>query len=545
MSRPDPRRASPTFEVGLDRADAVRERRAEADGKLAHGVSAHRPKAAKRGEQAGGELAPNPAGDAARTRPASAPGARAPERADASPRGGKACEATRVGEEAAARRPADAPAGQTVEIVGLPLAEGGREAEAAVGAAAVADLEAKQAADAEALATGPAMPDVLPNSLPEIPVAMPESRASTPEQGAATMPPASVAPAIGETATSHEGVAPVGADGNGATSAEAAASSEAVVPVAPASPSPAFIDAATSHDVPSRGSSGAVRSVGAGPATHQAPSGVTADFKGKFLAKVGGPAEGAPTNDGVASAAPQSAAAPLSEMSSGQPASGTAASVPGLQATPADKGMSPAALESMLAALPREAGERPAFEALVTGAGHSVDVTGLVPGGAAASAPAGASTTYGPAQAQGAASAAAPVSLAALPVEIGMRALEGVRQFEIRLAPEDLGRVDVTLNLGEEGSVDAHIVVERPETLLLLQRDARSLERAFEQAGLQTGSDGLRFSLRSDSQGGGGRERDGSGQQQGQGRGPLAGPLASEGLRPMKIAPARGLDITV
>jgi flagellar hook-length control protein FliK len=90
----------------------------------------------------------------------------------------------------------------------------------------------------------------------------------------------------------------------------------------------------------------------------------------------------------------------------------------------------------------------------------------------------------------------APVPLQAVAVEIGMRAMRGSKEFSIRLDPEDLGRVDIRLEISEEGQVQAKLVVDRVETLQLLQRDAKTLERAFEQAGLKTNPDGLQFSLR-------------------------------------------------
>jgi flagellar hook-length control protein FliK len=90
----------------------------------------------------------------------------------------------------------------------------------------------------------------------------------------------------------------------------------------------------------------------------------------------------------------------------------------------------------------------------------------------------------------------APVPLQAVAVEIGMRAMRGAKEFSIRLDPEDLGRIDVRLEISEAGQVQAKVVVERVETLQLLQRDAKTLERAFDQAGLKTSADGLQFSLR-------------------------------------------------
>jgi chemotaxis protein MotD len=54
----------------------------------------------------------------------------------------------------------------------------------------------------------------------------------------------------------------------------------------------------------------------------------------------------------------------------------------------------------------------------------------------------------------------------------------------------------VHLRVDRDGSVTSRLVVERPETLDLLRRDAPSLERALQNAGLKTGEQGLQFSLR-------------------------------------------------
>ncbi len=96
-------------------------------------------------------------------------------------------------------------------------------------------------------------------------------------------------------------------------------------------------------------------------------------------------------------------------------------------------------------------------------------------------------------------SASAGVAMAALPVEIAARALEGKRRFEIRLDPPELGRIDVRLDFGRDGQVTSRLVVERAETLDLLRRDSASLERALESAGLRTPDSGLQFSLRDQS----------------------------------------------
>lgn len=89
-----------------------------------------------------------------------------------------------------------------------------------------------------------------------------------------------------------------------------------------------------------------------------------------------------------------------------------------------------------------------------------------------------------------------PTPIHVVPIEIGLRAMSGSRQFDIRLDPDELGRVDVNLSISDKGEVSAKLVVDRVETLHLLQRDARTLERAFEQAGLKPSDGGVDITLR-------------------------------------------------
>lgn len=94
-----------------------------------------------------------------------------------------------------------------------------------------------------------------------------------------------------------------------------------------------------------------------------------------------------------------------------------------------------------------------------------------------------------------------PTPLQMLPIEIGMQAVRGVKTFQIRLDPAELGRVDVKLEIREDGEVKANLVVDRVETLAMLKRDASTLQQAFEQAGLRQSPDGLSFQLRGEQQG--------------------------------------------
>jgi flagellar hook-length control protein FliK len=126
------------------------------------------------------------------------------------------------------------------------------------------------------------------------------------------------------------------------------------------------------------------------------------------------------------------------------------------------------------------------------------------------------------------------VPLGAVPIEIGLKSLSGINRFEIRLDPAELGRIDVRLDIDESGEVKAHLVVDRVETLALLQRDAKTLERAFEQAGLKPSEGGVDLSLRDPS---------GDGRQQGQARDERSGQQADRqdvatGPERAEVAPA-------
>jgi flagellar hook-length control protein FliK len=95
--------------------------------------------------------------------------------------------------------------------------------------------------------------------------------------------------------------------------------------------------------------------------------------------------------------------------------------------------------------------------------------------------------------------AAAVVPISALPVAIAARAKAGSNQFDIRLDPPELGRIDVRLDVDASGQVTSHVTADRPETLALLQSQQPQLEHALEQAGLKPADNGLQFSLRDQS----------------------------------------------
>jgi hypothetical protein len=150
--------------------------------------------------------------------------------------------------------------------------------------------------------------------------------------------------------------------------------------------------------------------------------------------------------------------------------------------------------------------------------------------------------------------ASPPVPLGAVPMTIGLRSLQGSNHFEIRLDPGELGRIDVKLDIDKErGTVMAHLVVDRIETLALLQRDAGSLQQALSQAGLDANEANINLSLRSDAQSNGrGAENQGSDGRSPEGRPGHAGASHQpEGRAALEAIPLRtlngltGLDIRI
>ena len=73
----------------------------------------------------------------------------------------------------------------------------------------------------------------------------------------------------------------------------------------------------------------------------------------------------------------------------------------------------------------------------------------------------------------------------------------GDNKIKIQLRPQELGRVEVKLEIANDGRAKAMIIAERPETLDILQRDIRVLERALQDAGLKTDQNSLSFDLQS------------------------------------------------
>ena len=71
----------------------------------------------------------------------------------------------------------------------------------------------------------------------------------------------------------------------------------------------------------------------------------------------------------------------------------------------------------------------------------------------------------------------------------------GDDQISLQLHPADLGKITIKLDVGSDGKVQGSVTADNPQTLAMLQKDSRSLERALQDAGLRADPGSLQFNL--------------------------------------------------
>lgn len=86
-------------------------------------------------------------------------------------------------------------------------------------------------------------------------------------------------------------------------------------------------------------------------------------------------------------------------------------------------------------------------------------------------------------------------------LSIAKAARNGTTDYVVRLDPVELGKIEIRLNVGNDGQVQAVLASDNARTHDLLQREAPSITQSLNDAGLKTDSNSLSFDLRS---GGGG-----------------------------------------
>jgi len=93
-----------------------------------------------------------------------------------------------------------------------------------------------------------------------------------------------------------------------------------------------------------------------------------------------------------------------------------------------------------------------------------------------------------------------PAPIEQVAVQIKKAIGEGADKINIKLQPANLGKVEVKMEIGKDGVLTANVVAEKPETLDLLQRDVRGLEKVLQEGGLKTNSQSFNFSLKEQAQ---------------------------------------------
>jgi flagellar hook-length control protein FliK len=81
-------------------------------------------------------------------------------------------------------------------------------------------------------------------------------------------------------------------------------------------------------------------------------------------------------------------------------------------------------------------------------------------------------------------------------MQISRSVRNGTSRFNIALAPEALGRLEIRLDFRRDGRMSAVILAESAETLQMLRNEARSLEQSLNAAGLKADASSLSFGLR-------------------------------------------------
>lgn len=118
-----------------------------------------------------------------------------------------------------------------------------------------------------------------------------------------------------------------------------------------------------------------------------------------------------------------------------------------------------------------------------------------------------------------------------LSISIARGAREGADKIDIQLHPAELGRVEVKLEVGHDGRIQAVVSADRPDTLDHLRRDVNQLQKALADAGFSTDDNSFTFQ----------DGREGAGQGQGGGNG-TPGELAD--IQPDPRGPAPDTVLT-
>ena len=135
-------------------------------------------------------------------------------------------------------------------------------------------------------------------------------------------------------------------------------------------------------------------------------------------------------------------------------------------------------------------------------------------------------------------------------VQIDKAVKDGADTVKIQLRPLDLGKIEVKLEV-LDGRVTATVTADKPETLALLQKDTKGLEKALEDAGLKPEANSTSFNLRGGenqqaADRGNNNQRSGKGRGRGQGSDPeTAAIAAAQAAQSNRPGLRSGVDISV
>ena len=135
-------------------------------------------------------------------------------------------------------------------------------------------------------------------------------------------------------------------------------------------------------------------------------------------------------------------------------------------------------------------------------------------------------------------------------VQIDKAVKDGADTVKIQLRPLDLGKIEVKLEV-LDGRVTATVTADKPETLALLQKDTKGLEKALEDAGLKPEANSTSFNLRGGenqqaADRGNNNQRSGKGRGRGQGNDPeTAAIAAAQAAQSNRPGLRSGVDISV
>lgn len=80
-------------------------------------------------------------------------------------------------------------------------------------------------------------------------------------------------------------------------------------------------------------------------------------------------------------------------------------------------------------------------------------------------------------------------------VQVASQFKNGISKFDIRLDPAELGKIEVQLQIAKDGKVQALLSADQQDTLDLLQRDQKFLQKSLNEAGLNLDDENLQFEL--------------------------------------------------